>query len=105
MKKSASNKQKKKKKKLDRNNPVLLPCDYCDEKYSFHELRKHKKTAHLNVPCDICNQIFENPVVLNKHKYAKHVKLLKLKVKKECVVCRKMITAHVMNRHMQGMPF
>ena len=68
-------------------------------------MRKHKKTAHINVPCDVCGQIFENPVVLNKHKYAKHVKLLKLKVKKECQICRKMITAHVMNRHIQGMPF
>ena len=57
------------------------------------------------MPCDVCGQIFENPVVLNKHKYAKHVKLLKLKVKKECQICRKMITAHVMNRHIQGMPF
>ena len=47
-------------------------CSHCDKHFSSHDLKKHMETAHSNIPCDKCNEKFENLMLFYEHKYAKH---------------------------------
>ena len=81
---------------------VLHTCSFCPEQYSFHEMRKHKRTAHTQVPCDECNEIFANPFILNRHKYYKHVVSKQQKIKATCEICGLMVAAPVLKRHIMS---
>ena len=77
----------------------------CFEQFGFLEMRIHKRTAHTNIPCDLCDKVFENPYKLNRHKNEKHneKKIANGKVKTNCHICGKTILAVVLKRHIRDM--
>ena len=92
-------------KKQQKNTKKLFKCSLCPEQFTFLELRNHKRTAHTNIPCDICDEIFEDPFKLNRHKNYKHdeKKIARGKIRKNCEICGKSIIAIVLQRHIRDM--
>ena len=74
--------------------------------FRFHNCgHPNLRTVHINIPCEECGMILENPVKLNKHKDIRHnlKKMMDQKVKKKCEICGKMIQSVVMRRHIYNM--
>ena len=57
----------------ENKNDELYSCSLCLQEFDRRcDLRLHKRTVHINLPCDGCNKKFENPVKLRKHKSKAH---------------------------------
>ena len=101
----STNSQLKKKEKLAPNNgkkkrpkPKPYICILCEKEFPRHELWRHQKEDHKNIPCGQCNEVIENLTKFKAHMYKKHIKPTQ-KVKQSCPICGKMITKSVMKRH------
>ena len=90
-----------KRKKKVKNGSKLFKCPFCPEELPFKKLKKHKDTIHVNISCDECDEIFENPVKLGRHKNNRHRPGKYSKVKAGCKICGKMITTAVLKRHVE----
>ena len=68
-----SNSDKNGDKNGENKNDELYSCSLCLQEFDRRcDLRLHKRTVHINLPCDGCNKKFENPVKLRKHKSKAH---------------------------------
>ena len=74
-------------------NCLICSKNFCRKK----ALLEHNRTIHVNIQCDVCSLIFDNPVKLNRHKDKKHI------TPEKCEICGKMIVAnlkrHIANVH------
>jgi len=82
-------------KNLNMHNKVkeICYCPVCSKKFcNLPALKAHQRKIHVNIPCELCDMIFDNFVELGKHKVTKHI------TPKKCEICGKMIIMN-MKRH------
>ncbi|XP_014226069.1 uncharacterized protein LOC106651891 [Trichogramma pretiosum] len=76
-------------------------CPECSKEFTFKtKMTFHMKTVHTTVRaflCEDCGKDFKNPASLRHHKVRKH---LEPNSRKECKICKKMIPAYGMSKHM-----
>lgn len=74
--------------------PPALKCEVCDEKFtSKSDLRQHRDSFHINLPCEECGKVFPTYAKLKSHSI--------LHQKRPCEYCGKEISHAYYSQHIQ----